>query len=146
VSQPPTQPEELHPRVRQRLEDLLDQAATAVRLVARGRAAYDADEMLRLAAESLLIRMGECVERIDKADPDFVAAHPKLELRQVKDMRNLLAHGDDIVDYALVWSILQANIPVVADKVRRLLESVPATPQAATRSVWLKSSPTKSSG
>ncbi len=77
--------------------------------------------MLRFAAESLLIRLGECVDRIDKADPAFVASHPDLELRPLKDTRNLVAHGYDIVDYALVWAILETNIPEVARKVEAFL-------------------------
>jgi len=126
----------LHPRVRQSLNDLLDQAEVTARLVARGRAAYDRDEMLRLAAESLLIRLGECVDRIDKADPGFVPAHPALELRSLKDTRNVLAHGYDIVDHALVWSIITANIPAVADSVRVYLggavnDQTPEGPQGS---------------
>ena len=110
------------PRVRRSLCDLVDQADAAARLVARGRTAYDDDEMLRLAAESLLIRLGECVDRIDKAEPGFVGAHPGLELRQLKDTRNVLAHGYDIVDHALVWSIIATNVPMVAGAVRRFLD------------------------
>ena len=110
-------------RIRQWLRDLCAQAETAARLVARGRPAYDADEMLRLAAESLIVRLGECVDRIDKADPGFVPAHPNLELRPLKDTRNLLAHGYDIVDHALVWSILETNIPAVAERVRQFLDA-----------------------
>ena len=109
------------PRLIRWLSDLEDHARTAARLVGRGRRVFDEDEMLRLASESLLIRMGECVDRIDKADPQFVAANPELELRQLKDTRNLVAHGYDIVDYALVWSILETNIPQVAEEVRRFL-------------------------
>ena len=115
---------ELHPRIRRSLLDLLDQAEVTARLVARGKRDYDADEMLRLAAESLLTRMGECVDRIDKADPAFLAAHPSLELRQLKDTRNVLAHGYDIVDHALVWSIVSTNVPVVADSIRQFLLTV----------------------
>jgi len=116
--------DDLHPRVRQSLLDLLDQAEVAARLVARGKRDYDADEMLRLAAESLLIRMGECVDRIDKADSAFVADHASLELRQLKDTRNVLAHGYDIVDHALVWSILSTNVPVVAANIQQFLSTV----------------------
>jgi len=108
-------------RVRQRLLDLLDNAELAARLVARGRSVYEADEALRLASESILIRLGECVDRIDKVDPSYVRDHPELELRQVKDTRNVLAHGYDIVDYDLVWAILETNIPAVAASVRRQL-------------------------
>ena len=112
---------DVSPRVAERLNDLLDHAAAVARLVGRGRAIFDADEMMRFAAESLIIRLGECVERIDKADPGFVAAHPELELRQLKNTRNLIAHGYDIVDYGLVWSVMETNIPLVSGQVARLL-------------------------
>ena len=114
--------DQIDPRVAQRLSDLLDNASTVARLVARGRAAYDTDEMMRFAAESLIIRLGECVDRIDKADQGFVAAHPELQLRQLKYTRNLIAHGYDIVDYGLVWSVMDTNIPLVVDQVARLLK------------------------
>jgi len=115
--------QDVHPRIRQSLQDLLDQAAVTARLVARGKRDYDSDEMLRLAAESLVIRMGECVDRIDKADPAFVDAHPLLELRRLKDTRNVLAHGYDIVDHDLVWSILVTNIPTVAENIGQFLST-----------------------
>lgn len=111
------------PPTRRCLADLLDHAAAAGRLVERGRAAYDADEMLRYAAEDLLIRLGETVARIDRDDPGFVDAHPRLELRRVKDARNLVAHGYDVVDSAIVWSIVATNVPAVAAEVEALLTS-----------------------
>ncbi|PFG42297.1 uncharacterized protein DUF86 [Isoptericola jiangsuensis] len=110
------------PRTERLLHDLVEHAAAAARLVDRGRPAYDADEMLRYAAEDLLIRLGETVARIDRDDDRFVGAHPGLELRRLKDARNLVAHGYDIVDPALVWSILEHNVPTVAERVRRLLD------------------------
>ncbi|MFC7878708.1 DUF86 domain-containing protein [Isoptericola sp. NPDC057391] len=103
------------------LHDLVDNAAAVDRLVARGKEAYDADEMLRYAAEDLLIRLGECVRRIDRDDPGFVDAHADLELRRVKDSRNVIAHGYDVADSELLWSILSTNIPQVAARVARLI-------------------------
>ncbi|MDR2973228.1 MAG: DUF86 domain-containing protein [Propionibacteriaceae bacterium] len=83
--------------------------------------------MLRFAAESLLIKMSECVDRIHKADPLFVEAHPGLELRPLQDTRNAVAHGWDIVDDNLVWSIIEMNIPVVALKIRQFLDGDDST-------------------
>ena len=121
MSPEPGAPSDIDIRIQLRLKDLIDNADLAASLVARGRSAYDTDNMLRLAGESVLIRLGECADRIDKADPGFVADHPELELRKVKDTRNVLAHGYDIVDYDLVWAILETNIPAVAARVSRLL-------------------------
>jgi uncharacterized protein with HEPN domain len=96
------------------LEDLLAQAAAAARLVARGKAAYDADEMLRYAAEDLLLRLGECARRVERADPAFPQAHPEVELRRLIYSRNVVAHGYDMVDHEIVWAILATNIPALA--------------------------------
>lgn len=54
------------PRTRQSLDDLVKHCYVVARLVTRGKSAYDADEVLRYAAEDLLIRLGECVSRIDR--------------------------------------------------------------------------------
>lgn len=108
-------------RTRRWLRDLVEHAQAAARLVARGKDAYDADEMLRYAAEDLLIRLGECVGRIDRDDPTFVDQHPDLELRRLKDARNVIAHGYDVVDTELLWTILATNVPAVAARVEALL-------------------------
>ncbi|MGO1320961.1 MAG: HepT-like ribonuclease domain-containing protein [Galactobacter sp.] len=99
--------------VRGLLLDLLEHGAQAQRLVGRGKAAYRSDEMLRLAAESILLRCGEVVARIDNRVPSFSPEHPELELRQLKDSRNVVDHGYDIVYVEIVWTILSVHLPKV---------------------------------
>jgi len=108
-------------RVTTCLRDLLEHSDAAARLVTRGKPAYDADEMLRYAAEDLLIRMGECTVRIDRVDPAFIATHLDLELQQLRGARNILAHGYDIVDSEIVWTILAESIPLLAARLRDML-------------------------
>jgi uncharacterized protein with HEPN domain len=110
-------------QVRQGLEDIIRHAGAVARLVARGKEAFDADEMLRFAAEDLIIRLGESVQRIDQSDPEFASRHPTFDLRKLKDARNILAHGYDIVDYEIVWSIMERNIPVVATAIEGFLRA-----------------------
>ncbi|GAB3168978.1 hypothetical protein GCM10027059_32960 [Myceligenerans halotolerans] len=112
----------IEPVISQLLGDLLLHTDAAARLVGRGKHAYDNDEFLRYAAEDLLVRLGEVVARLDRKAPAFVADHPDLELRNLKDTRNVVAHGYDIVDFEIIWEILAENIPVVADRVRNLLD------------------------
>lgn len=78
--------------------------------------------MLRLAAESILIRAGETVARIERLDPTFVDHHEELELRNLKDARNVVAHGYDIVDTEILWEIIARHLPVVVGRVRDLLD------------------------
>ncbi|HET7389096.1 MAG TPA: HepT-like ribonuclease domain-containing protein [Nocardioidaceae bacterium] len=100
------------------LRDLLAFADMAARLVARGRAAYDADETLRLAAEAVLHKIGEAVARL----PDeFVAAHPEVPWRSMKGMRNIVAHAYEQVDYQIVWNSLERRLPLETQRIRDLL-------------------------
>ncbi|WP_460462213.1 HepT-like ribonuclease domain-containing protein [Arthrobacter pigmenti] len=63
---------------------------TASRLVARGKAAYDQDEALRLAAEAILHKIGEAVSRL----PDeFMKAHPEVPWHAMEATRNLMTHS-----------------------------------------------------
>jgi uncharacterized protein with HEPN domain len=108
-------------RVAQALRDLVEHGAAVARLVDRGKVAYDADEIYRYAAEDLIIRAGEAVERIDRVGTGFIEMHPELELRRLKDARNVVAHGYDIVDSELVWAILADHVPAVVTRAKAML-------------------------
>lgn len=109
-------------RVVRALPDLVEHCEAIERLVARGKSAYLSDEMLRYAAEDLLIRAGESVGRIDNAQTGFVEDHGRLELRNLKDSRNFVAHGYDLVDPETIWVIMEKHIPRALAGVRELLE------------------------
>lgn len=101
------------------LQDFRGFAAQAARLVARGRAAFDGDEMLRLAADAVIVKLGACVARMDDR---FVDDHPDLALRLVKDMRNLVAHQYDAIRPGIVWNTLERDLPVIDGEIGRMLE------------------------
>lgn len=105
-------------RIRQTLDDLLDFADVGARLVERGRAAYDADEMLRLASEAILHRIGEAVARLPE---DFTEYHLQVNWRPMKGMRNLVAHEYHVVDHAIIWNALVNDLPREAAAVRAIL-------------------------
>lgn len=95
-------------RVVNTLEDLIEFGDMAGRLVAQGKSAYDGDEMLRLAAEAILHRIGEAVSRL----PDeFVADHPAVEWRLLKATRNIVAHQYARIDHEIIWVGLAGRIP-----------------------------------
>jgi uncharacterized protein with HEPN domain len=102
---------ELADRDRLAVEDLLEFCGQAGRLVTRGRAAYDADEMLRLAAEALTHRIGEVTGRLSQS---FQAGHTDVPWRAIRGMRNVIAHAYGRVDHAIVWNTLQHDLPRLA--------------------------------
>lgn len=114
-------------RTDQTLADFLAFADTADRLAARGKPAYDEDEMLRLAAEALLHRIGETVARLERDAPDLVAAHPEVRWRAMKGIRNLVAHDYGAVDPEIVWTSIETALPVEAGHVRAILARHRAT-------------------
>ncbi|WP_413250167.1 DUF86 domain-containing protein [Sinomonas flava] len=106
-------------RVLRSLVDFLRFSDTAAKvIVARGKAAYDSDEALRLAAEAILHKIGEAVARLPE---DFTAANPEVSWRSMKATRNLVAHSYDQVDYDLLWGALARQLPIEAERVRSIL-------------------------
>jgi uncharacterized protein with HEPN domain len=110
--------------VRDTLLDLLEFTDMAARLVARGRAAYDGDEVLRLAAEAITHRIGEAVSRLSE---EFVTDHPQIEWRKVKGMRNIVTHEYARIDYEIVWNALALRVPEIAAFVRGVFAAPPQT-------------------
>jgi uncharacterized protein with HEPN domain len=108
-------------RTAQTLRDLLEFSDMAARLLARGRAAYDADEALRLAAEAVLHRIGEAVARLPE---DFVSAHAEVPWRQIKAARNLVAPRYEQVNHGLIWNALEHDLPRNAEQIQRILDAV----------------------
>ena len=90
------------------LGDLADATRVARSVVARGRAAYDADEALRYAAQMVLVRLREVATRLDPADA--VAAAPGFDWRGLARMRNLVVHRYPSVDDELVWAALEGPV------------------------------------
>jgi uncharacterized protein with HEPN domain len=100
------------------LRDFRGFAAQAARLVERGRPAFDSDEMLRLAGDAVVVKLGAAVARVDER---LVADHPELMLRLVKDMRNLVAHEYDAIRPAIVWNALERELPIIDELIGGLI-------------------------
>jgi uncharacterized protein with HEPN domain len=110
----------LDDRTLRTLHDFRRFAAQAARLVERGRPAYDEDEMLRLAGDAIVVKLGESVARLPEA---FLADHPELPLRLIKDMRNLVANEYVAIRPALVWNALERELPAVDAAIASILDS-----------------------
>ncbi len=88
-------------------------------LVGRGHAWYagDADNVPGLAAESLIIKIGENVARLSA---DVTRAHPDVPWSLIKQMRDRLAHHDEGTDYEAVWDTLVSDLPTISGYLRSL--------------------------
>ena len=101
---------------RKSLEDIRHAAALIAKFV-NGRSFddYRADEMLHAAIERELMIVGEAMRRLAKAAPELTDQFP--ERRQIIAFRNILVHGYDIVDDAVVWDIIQNHLPLLVKRI-----------------------------
>jgi uncharacterized protein with HEPN domain len=110
----------MQPRSPKLLEDIRD-AATFIREVTQGKslADYDRDRLLRQAIERNFEIIGEAVKRLAQQDADTAARID--DYRQIIAFRNVLIHGYDLVDHALVWSAIEFQVPALLRDVEALL-------------------------
>lgn len=105
-----------------RLRDVARLARRAALLGARGREWYDSDpelEVPHLAADALLLKLGEAVRRLP---PDFLANHRSDPAwRRAIGMRHRLAHDYDAVDYELVWGVIYRHAAELGRRAEELI-------------------------
>ncbi len=117
----------MHPRSPKLLEDIRDAAAFIGEVTAgRQLAQYSADRLLRQAVERNFEIIGEAIKRLAHHDPttaDRIGSYV-----QIIAFRNVLIHGYDLVDHALVWNAVERQLPVLQRDVELLLAGRPAGP------------------
>jgi uncharacterized protein with HEPN domain len=69
------------------------------------------NETVQLAAQKCIEAIGECANKILKLHPEFAAENPELELLEVYQMRNRLAHGYESVNLTTVWNTAREDVP-----------------------------------
>ncbi len=71
---------------------------------------------------SAVIREFEIVgEAVGKLTDELQREYPDVEWQDIKDFRNLLIHEYFGVDLEIVWKIIQDDLPVLIDAVRKIL-------------------------
>lgn len=101
------------------LGEIVRLCSVGANLVTRGHAWYlgDPDNVPGLAAESLIIKIGENVARLSV---DTTERHPEVPWSLIKRMRDRLAHHYDGTDYAAVWDTIVVDLPRINGYIRSL--------------------------
>jgi uncharacterized protein with HEPN domain len=89
---------------RERLLDILDAIERIRRQAARGRGAFDRDEVVQTAVIRWVEIIGEAVRGLS---PQLRNAHPDVPWRQIVAMRNIVVHGYFDVDAEAIWSTVE---------------------------------------
>lgn len=72
---------------------------------------FMADRKTQQAVILNLIVLGEAATKLAAEAPEFVAAHPSVPWRQMRGMRNRMAHGYFEIDLDVVWETVQTSLP-----------------------------------
>ena len=113
----------MHPRAPKLLEDIRNAAdfvKTSTHEVALAQ--FKQDRLLCQAVERNFEIIGEAMRRLEKDDSDTAARIA--DYRRIIAFRNVLIHGYDVIDPAIVWSaVSDVAAPLLRD-VQALLETL----------------------
>lgn len=77
------------------------------------------DRLLQVAVERELEIMGEALNRLCRFDNETFA---RIEHgSKIIGMRNVLAHGYDVIDYRIIWNTLEGDLPMLRRQIANLL-------------------------
>ena len=82
---------------------------------------FGSNELIQAAVERKFEVIGEALNRIDREDDEVLVQIR--DYSRIIGFRNILAHGYDVVDPLLVWSIVQDHLPFLKSDVDALLQS-----------------------
>ncbi|WP_028279056.1 HepT-like ribonuclease domain-containing protein [Arthrobacter sp. H5] len=101
------------------LTEIVRLCGVGANLVARGDKWYfgDPDNVPGLAAESLIIKIGENVARLSGATTE---RHPEVPWSLIKRMRDRLAHHYEGTDYGAVWDTMILDLPAISRQIQSL--------------------------
>ncbi len=83
-------------------------------------AAYQATRLVRSSVEREFIIIGEAVAALARVSPATFAAITRA--RRIVDFRNQLTHEYPTVDDALVWAIIETDVPVLRRECAELMK------------------------
>ena len=103
---------------RERLRDILEAIERIQRYAARGREAFDSEELVQSWVVHHLQIIGEAARSI----PDDVRAEaPDVPWQKITGMRHILVHDYFGIDLNLVWSVVDRELTPLQESVTRLL-------------------------
>jgi len=80
---------------------------------------YENDRMLQSAVERQFEIIGEALNRLSRIDP--ATASKISHFQRIISFRNILIHGYDIVENAVVWDVIQQDLPKLHKHAKNLL-------------------------
>ncbi len=80
---------------------------------------FSDDIILQRAVERDLEIIGEAIRKIVEINPSIQISASK----NIIGLRNIISHAYDSVEPEMLWGIIQGNIPVLAEEIRKLKDA-----------------------
>lgn len=103
---------------KERLRDILEAIARIERYAARGREAFEKDELIQVWILHHLQIIGEAAARLGR---EFHETHPEVPWREIVAMRNVLVHEYFGVDLNELWRTVERDLPALKHAIEALL-------------------------
>lgn len=97
------------------IADIEQSGDSAAELIARGRAAWDNDVLLRLAGEAVIGRIADAATRLPVEIHDAI---PDVPWEDIRDIRILVDHVYHRIDYDALWETLRDDVPHLVSRLR----------------------------
>lgn len=107
--------------IRERLLDILEAINRIERYAAKGRAAFEQDELIQVWMVSHIQMIGEACRALPmRVQIDY----PEIPWRAIIGMRNILVHQYFEVDLDAVWLTIERDLPKLRDAIAQMLNTV----------------------
>jgi uncharacterized protein with HEPN domain len=106
---------------RERLLDIVEAIERVDRYTARGRDAFEKDELVQTWVVHHLQIIGEASRAVSD---DFKRDHPDVPWPKIVGMRNILVHHYFGIDPEAVWQVVEKDLPELRQKVTALIDEV----------------------
>ena len=73
--------------------------------------------------------IGEAATQIANDYPIFVTEHPNLPWREIRGMRNRMAHGYFEINLEVVWDTVQLSLPELEQKILVIQQEIGEKPE-----------------
>lgn len=103
------------------LQDILDCIDKIVSFVPAAGNDFAADEKTLLAVVRLLEIMGEAVAGVT---PEIRDTHPEVPWKNLRDLRNHVAHRYWDIDVAILWDVIQNELPPLRAQLAAILATL----------------------
>ena len=104
---------------RERLTDILEAIDRAQRYAVRGRVAYEGNELIQAWMVQQLLIIGEAASQLSAG---LRERSPEVPWRRIVGLRNRLVHAYFQADLALVWLVVENDLPNLRKAVAELLD------------------------